>query len=848
MRIVIDLQACQSESRFRGIGRYSMSLTKAIIRNSNHHEIFIALSDRFPETISSIRNDFEGLVPRDHLVTFALPGEVAEQNSANAWRRRTSELVREYFMEGLKPDIVHVSSLFEGWDQDVISSIGSNNYDIPISVTLYDLIPLMNQETYLSNQEIRKYYFNKIQSLKNANLLLAISNYTRQEAISNLGLKADNVINISSAVDSRFQPRNISQQERQNLLDRYNISKPFILCSPGGFDERKNITGLLTAFRSLPEKIQQKYQLIITGKIHYDPCARIINHAKGLGLEEGELILTDYVEDNELITLYNLCDLFVLPSLFEGFGLPVLEAISCGAIAIASDTTSLPEIISRKDALFDPTNPDEIAAVMNKALADEGFRQDLREHEHEQSKKFSWDISGKTAITAFESLISTKPKANSRKLLNNKSSYQKLISSIGRIDTNKKPTNLDLIRTANCIAINSSSLQNRQILVDISVLVHGDAKSGIQRVVRSVLLELLKAPPIGYTINPIYFDDHCYRYAKNFINDFLELEHTSVIDDVVNISCCDIYLGLDLSAHLTEAIHNYLVRLNALGIKIYFIVYDILLAHHPEWWPEGTSKIFTRWLKSITEVATGLVCISRSVAVEVRDWVNAHPPERAEQLPVGFFHLGADIENSAPTVGLPENADEILNAMNLKPGFLMVGTIEPRKGHAQVISSFESLWNQGTYINLVIVGKRGWMVEQLVDRISSHPMLGKHLFWLEGISDEFLVKIYNNSKAVIMASEGEGFGLPIIEAASHNTPLILRDLPVFKEIAGDNATYFSGLEPESLASVIVQWLDQDRLGVVPSSDKIEFLSWGQSVSQLMDVIINQQWLLTRKRD
>src|SRR3546814_20205534 len=95
----------------------------------------------------------------------------------------------------------------------------------------------------------------------------------------------------------------------------------------------------------------------------------------------------------------------------------------------------------------------------------------------------------------------------------------------------------------------------------------------------------------------------------------------------------------------------------------------------------------------------------------------------------------------------------------------MVGTLEPRKAHAQAIAAFESLWARGTDIALVIVGKLGWRVDGLPDRLRRHPEFGKRLFWLEGISDEFLEQLYARTSFLLGASEGEGFGLPLIEAA-----------------------------------------------------------------------------------
>lgn len=841
MRIVIDLQACQSDSRFRGIGRYSSALTKALVRQAGDHEIWIALNDRFPETIPGIRAEFDGLVSRERIVTFSIPGPVTEINRQNAWRTRTAELLREYFLTGLNPDIVHISSIFEGWYQDVVGSIDAYDQNTAVSVTLYDLIPLVLSDKYFPNSNLKDYYFRKLESLKKAECLLAISEYTRQDAIKLLGLSPDSIINISSAVDDTFKPRKIMLEENSIIQERYHFNKPFILYSPGGFDERKNIHNLITAYSHLPPDLRATYQLVITSKITDGDAENILLHARKQGLGAEELILPGYVPNEDLITLYNLCKLFIFPSLYEGFGLPALEAMACGAVVIASNTTSLPEIIGRTDALFNPAHPEEITRLMQHALTDEGFRQSLREHGFEQAKKYSWDESAKRAMEVFEVLH----KRNQNEIkaqvpLDHDVEYNNLVSSLAKIKATVPPTQFDLLATAKSIAVNNPPPGSRQLCVDISELVLRDAKSGIQRVVRSILLELLKSPPSGYRVEPVYFDGQCYRYAHHFVNNFLGIATVDLEDDVVGLARGDIYLGLDLSANIIFNIHDYLKQLNILGVEINFVVYDILPVLHPEWWPEGMEKIMRQWLESIAEVATGLICISRSVADEVKEWLTANPTHRVESLPIGYFHLGADIENSVPTTGIPEEASDVLKALASSPSFLMVGTVEPRKGHAQVLSAFELLWKEGHNVNLVVIGKRGWLVENLIERLSTHSILGKHLFWLEGISDEYLERIYELSSAVIMASEGEGFGLPIIEAARHKIPLILRGLPVFREVAGEHATYFTGLEPDALSTAIVDWLEQDRQKKTPSSKDIRFLTWSDSAQSLINLLQNPQ--------
>jgi glycosyltransferase involved in cell wall biosynthesis/SAM-dependent methyltransferase len=310
-------------------------------------------------------------------------------------------------------------------------------------------------------------------------------------------------------------------------------------------------------------------------------------------------------------------------------------------------------------------------------------------------------------------------------------------------------------------------------------------------------------------------------------------------DEIVGFYQNDIYLALDLNAHLTAAVQDIYVRLQCRGIKLYFIVYDILLVQHPEWWPEGTGGIFDAWLRSISEVSTGLLCISEAVADEVRAWITQNPPQRLSRPMVNSFHLGADVENSMPSKGIPDDAQMVLNALNVRPSFLMVGTVEPRKGHTQVLDAFELLWEQSVDANLVIVGKQGWLVDKLVSKLRQHSELNRRLFWLEGISDEYLEKIYAACTCLIAASEGEGFGLPLIEAAQHNKPIIARDMPVFREVAGEHAFYFRGLKTQSLVDAITTWLASYKLNEHPKSVSMPYLTWRESAMQLEEQLICQ---------
>jgi glycosyltransferase involved in cell wall biosynthesis len=187
---------------------------------------------------------------------------------------------------------------------------------------------------------------------------------------------------------------------------------------------------------------------------------------------------------------------------------------------------------------------------------------------------------------------------------------------------------------------------------------------------------------------------------------------------------------------------------------------------------------------------------------------------------------------------MPENAAEVIAKISAQPSFVMIGTLEPRKGYAQTLPAFEKLWAAGAQVNLVIIGKKGWMVDELVQHIDSHPELNKRLFWLDSISDEYLDKIYSASTCLIAASDGEGFGLPLIEAARRHVPIIARDIPVFKEVAGDHAFYYKASKPEDMAQAIQNWLELFAKGQHPRSDQMPWLTWKESAQSVLKTLLN----------
>lgn len=833
MRIVIDMQGAQTESRFRGIGRYSMAFAQGVVRNRGEHEVFLVLNGMLAESIESIRSAFAGLLPQSHIRVWYAQGPVADRDPANLARREVAEHVRQACIDALAPDVIHVTSSVEGYIDDAVIGTPALHKGAVTSATLYDLIPLVSPKQYLDGNPVYKaHYLNKVETFQHYDLLLSISQSAREEALSLLPLAGDKVVNVSTAADDVFYPQVLTEDERNALTAKFGLRSNFVLYS-GGADERKNLLRLIEAFARVKADLGET-QLVFAGKMPQFHVDQYRAHAKAQGLGEDDLLFTGFVTDAELRGLYNLCHLYVFPSWHEGFGLPPLEAMKCGAAVIGANTSSVPEVIGWDAATFDPHSTEAMADALRKALLDDTFRAELASRGLQRAELFSWDRTGKAAVEAFEAAVAASAGAEQR--LTEEALITAVTESIAATG-HLYDGAIDVVRLAKAIDYSVQPAEGKpSLFVDISELCKHDGKSGIQRVVRSILLEWLKNPPAGYDIRPVYTvaGETYYRHASRFIQKFLAQEPDDTTEDeAISFRAGDAYLCLDLLMDVLPHKKPYLNMLRNHGVSVYFVVYDLLILQMPHCFVDSLQEHYRRW---IDDVATydGALCISQAVADDLEHWMAESGPVRQSPFKVGAFHLGADIDQSAPSKGVPDSPSQRLETLEAGPVFLMVGTLEPRKGHAQTLAAFDLLWENGVEANLVIVGKHGWLVDELAARIEAHPQLGRRLMWLDGISDEYLEHVYQNSDCLIAASEGEGFGLPLIEAAQKGLPIIARDLPVFREVAGKHAYFFDGPQAQTLADCVTQWLALKAEGKHPTSTDMPWLTWKQSAAQLLE--------------
>ncbi|MCD9127330.1 glycosyltransferase family 4 protein [Luteimonas fraxinea] len=998
MRIAVDLQACQFNGRYRGIGRYSLNLVEHMLEVAGDHEFIVCLNDTADgDGIYPLVDRLARRMPRENIRVWSSMAGVGavDESAAAAARRRHACLLRDTYLASLRPDVVHAASLFEGFGDDTAVRIASEEGLAPrTAVTLYDLIPLLRPAEYLQHPLVDRWYRERVADLRNAGMLLAISEASRREAIEHLGLPEDNIAMISSGVDPVFAPWRGTPSEIRAFRRRFGLCEQFVLYT-GGFDSRKNLSRLVRAWaaaRKLPDS-----QLVFAGMGEPNAIAELRAVAASEGLADDALRFLGYVSDEDLVRLYSITSLFAFPSIHEGFGLPILEAMACGAPVIAADATSLPEVVGLRDALFDPMSIASLTEKIEQVLDGPGFAERLRLHAVKQSRHFSWERSARQAVTALEELGSRQrqpvwrvsrvahSEAASRERLDglrqaapgatvaasrqlaqgdiavtvqcgdndalssttllldaslresgavsiadmyathgyafarlhaqgralhpgapmawrppvdvdgfgfdpatamriplnrqtgipaewrllpedsdshfaanaielaaglgqsgHRALLRRLVERAGAIPAEQSLAADDLAPFAVAAARNHpDSASRRQLLLDVSELVHQDQATGIQRVVRRVLTALLdwRAPDIR--VEPVFLAaDGRYRYAAAFTSRFLGLDAPVRDDDLIDYVRGDVFLGLDLAQQCVVRSSDWFQRIRAAGVEVHFVIYDLLPWIRSEFFHPAARPNFEAWLHALSILADGVVCISRAVADEFISHLEALTlSARKSPLKIGYFHLGADLD--ADVTRRSTTPAELETAALIPkdvPVVLMVSTLEPRKGYQQTLDAFDLLWQDGDDVTLVIVGKLGWMFEHFAQRLRTHPQWMRQLFWFEAASDGMLQTLYREATVLLAASEGEGFGLPLIEAAQSGIPLLCRELPVFREVAGPHAAYFQARSGWELAQAMRDWLSSWRAGAgVPSSAGLRWQTWQASTRQLLDVVLKGDW-------
>jgi len=284
----------------------------------------------------------------------------------------------------------------------------------PFVLTVLDLIPLILKDLYRANRPSWRFMFARwleLRAIRQAVVLLAISETTAKDLERVLGISRERIVVTPLGVDQRFfeveRLRNEAHADaRTAFRSRLGIpDQREIVLYVGGHDERKNIATLVAiasgAVREAQRAGRKAPVLVLAGRVHSDAeKSRLADAVRRYELEQDTINL-GFVSDEDLLTLYAESSVFLFPSLYEGFGLPVLEALAAGVPVVSSNTSAMPEVIGTCGELFDPRDIEAGVRALVGMLADPARRKDLRVRGRERARLFTWEETGRTTVEAY---------------------------------------------------------------------------------------------------------------------------------------------------------------------------------------------------------------------------------------------------------------------------------------------------------------------------------------------------------------------------------------------------------------------------------------------------------------
>ena len=271
------------------------------------------------------------------------------------------------------------------------------------------------------------------------------------------------------------------------------------------------------------------------------------------------------------------------------------------------------------------------------------------------------------------------------------------------------------------------------------------------------------------------------------------------------------------------------------GAAIGVVMYDLLPVTHPEFFKSNVTEPFSAALQIALEQGDYFVAISDAVRDALREYAEEHGPRRRLR-PASFvsFRLGSTLDMIRRNGHVRESLQHAFNRPGAQPPYLTVGTIEPRKNHVLLLDAFDQIWTRFPDAALCIVGRIGWLCEDLVERIVRHPQYGRALFMFNDLSDSELAYCYQHAKGLLFPSHAEGFGLPVVEALQHRLPVLVSDIPIHREVGRDFCTYFDPLSPAALTRLVCDIEATGTFPAVRQPDDFALPSWKESTREFLN--------------
>ncbi len=374
MKVAIDIRRMTDF----GVGTYTRNVVRALGRLDVVNEYFLIGPPQKVAEMGSLPGNFQSV---------AL---VEPDTTVKGYLESRSILKR------LNCDLVHVPHLF--WMPRYFSC--------PYVVTVHDVFDHMARTRGRSSLRRSLHFHLTGRVLKGASRIFAVSNFTKDEISTIFRIRPSRIDVIYNAIDERFLHGHATDVDRKLLVERYQINYPFLLYA-GRISPHKNLVRIIEAFSALRAELEKEgkfpdLKLIIIGdELSKNPDLRRTVIRGGV---QNDVRFLGFVPIEVLRIFYDAAKIFVFPSLYEGFGLPPLEAMAHGTPVLASNTSSLPEVVGNAAVLVNPENVFEIMRAMHRVLCDQGLRERMKRRCYEQAKKFSWDIAARQLLDAYQAV------------------------------------------------------------------------------------------------------------------------------------------------------------------------------------------------------------------------------------------------------------------------------------------------------------------------------------------------------------------------------------------------------------------------------------------------------------
>ena len=814
IRVWIDGQCFQSASRLRGIGRAVLETISFLKANHPELDLHLSLNAAMVDEALTARRLLGPLLGQDRIHIWEGLVERPESQAGYSDLTRATEAVLAHHVRSLGPDVVWSPSLFEGAHQRFVSLVDPTELGVPSVVTFHDAIPYRFRDRYLGDVRSRDAYMRHLDGLGRYTLALAVSEFAAAE-MRDIHPHVP-VVTVSSGLSRGFQ------QIVDEVQSARRAARPardhHQLLYVGGLDWRKNVRVVIDALARLRGadgdwRTPKPVRLRLVGDQPGPDVEQLMARATELGVDD-LLDFDGFTTDAGLITSYQDCDLAVQPSIMEGFGLTALEAMRAGAPLIAARAGALPEVVGDAALLFDPMDAGELANGIARVLTDPDFADDLRRRGRARCDVFDWEVTAARVAKAIAGVAGLRRNSPPEPA----AARARTMALLPKLD--KRVVAPDRL-AAHLVAAEVPQHHAPRLFIDVTSTLYANHGTGIQRVVTRIAREACALYPNAQLV--ICDSDNGMEAATIDARGRLRTTKRLTRERIFP-RAGDTVLLLDSSWTWHQSFEIVMRDARLRGAQVISVLYDLVPIATPAFCDDGMPVVFERWLRAALRYSDGFMCISEATALAFRDMLVSlrHP----HAVKIGHWMLGSDFDDDAP----------IQTGEHDPKRFLSVATLEPRKGHADIVEAFQTLWADGVDAHLTFVGRPGWGTTALQASLRELEATEPRFSWISDADDARLASEYARAGTLVAASYAEGFGLPLIEAARHGCAVIARDIEVFREVEPGFTRFFGDVD-----GLVRHVRETVETGTLRPGHTSHLLSWTQSAALLVGRIMDGEF-------